>query len=89
MQKNADNYAEMLNHETFPNEAGKTTIQQFILQIFFGFPLKNSALAKYEPKTGTRFGGQILFFHPKYGHCSIERVKGRAVGEVTILPQRM
>ncbi len=34
------------------NEAGKTTIQQFILQILFGFPLKNQQLLRYEPKKG-------------------------------------
>lgn len=66
------------------NEAGKTTIQQFILQIFFGFPQKNSILAKYEPKTASRFGGQIQLLHPKFGQCTIERVKGKANGDVTV-----
>lgn len=66
------------------NEAGKTTIQQFILQIFFGFPQKNSTLARYEPKAGTRFGGQIDFLHSKYGECSVERVKGKASGDITV-----
>lgn len=66
------------------NEAGKTTIQQFILQVFFGFPTKNSTLAKYEPKTSARFGGLIQLQHPKYGQCQIERVKGKAGGDVTV-----
>lgn len=66
------------------NEAGKTTIQQFILQIFFGFPAKNSTLLKYEPKTALHFGGQIQLLHSKYGVCTIERVKGKMGGDVTV-----
>lgn len=66
------------------NEAGKTTIQQFILQILFGFPSKNSVLAKYEPKESSRFGGKIQLFHPKYGQCTVERVKGKGGGDVTV-----
>ena len=41
------------------NEAGKTTIQQFILHILFGFPPKNNALLRYEPKSGGKYGGQV------------------------------
>ncbi|MEG0258789.1 MAG: AAA family ATPase [Lysinibacillus sp.] len=66
------------------NEAGKTTIQQFILQILFGFPTKQQVLQKYEPKTSTKFGGQLTIEHPKYGTCIIERVKGKAAGDVTV-----
>ena len=66
------------------NEAGKTTIQQFILQLLFGFPTKQQTQRKYEPKTSTRFGGQLTIWHPIYGQCTIERVKGRAAGDVTI-----
>ena len=43
------------------NEAGKTTIQQFILHILFGFPQKNSALLRYEPKSG----GQVRRAGPR------------------------
>ncbi|MGN4127337.1 AAA family ATPase [Lysinibacillus sphaericus] len=66
------------------NEAGKTTIQQFILQIFFGFPTKQQAQRKYEPKTSTKYGGQLTILHPMYGQCTIERVKGKATGDVTV-----
>ena len=41
------------------NEAGKTTIQQFILHVLFGFPQRNSALLRYEPKSGGKYGGQV------------------------------
>ncbi|KOY82251.1 AAA family ATPase [Lysinibacillus macroides] len=66
------------------NEAGKTTIQQFILQILFGFPTRQQPQRKYEPKVSTKYGGQLTLSHPLYGHCTIERVKGKAVGDVTV-----
>lgn len=66
------------------NEAGKTTIQQFILQMLFGFPTKQQSQRKYEPKTSPKFGGQLTILHPIYGQCTIERVKGKATGDVTV-----
>ncbi len=66
------------------NEAGKTTIQQFILQMLFGFPTKQQSQRKYEPKTSPKFGGQLTIQHPIYGQCTIERVKGKATGDVTV-----
>ncbi|MFJ7369229.1 AAA family ATPase [Lysinibacillus sp. NPDC098008] len=66
------------------NEAGKTTIQQFILQILFGFPTKQQAQRRYEPKISTKYGGQLIVAHPLYGQCTIERVKGKAIGDVTV-----
>ena len=69
------------------NEAGKTTIQQFILQILFGFPTKQQTQQKYEPKTSTKFGGQLIVIHPIYGECTIERVRGKATGDVTVYLQ--
>jgi uncharacterized protein YhaN len=41
------------------NEAGKTTIQQFILSILFGFPLRNQTQMRYEPKGGGRYGDKF------------------------------
>lgn len=66
------------------NEAGKTTIQQFILQILFGFPQKNSTLLRYEPKSGGKYGGRIHINDCVYGECIIERVRGKSAGEVTV-----
>lgn len=66
------------------NEAGKTTIQQFILHILFGFPQKNAQLLRYEPKSSTTYGGKIQIID-EYGQpVTIERVKGKASGEVTV-----
>jgi len=66
------------------NEAGKTTIQQFILHILFGFPQRNSTILRYEPKSGGRYGGQIVLNDTKYGRCVIERVQGKSAGDVTV-----
>lgn len=66
------------------NEAGKTTIQQFIVQMLFGFPTRQQTLRKYEPKVSTKFGGQLSIWHPMYGLCTIERIKGKAAGDVTV-----
>ncbi|MDQ0430229.1 uncharacterized protein YhaN [Planomicrobium stackebrandtii] len=68
-----------------PNEAGKTTMQQFIIQILFGFPSRNQTqLLRYEPKTGGKYGGQLHISDPVYGKLVVERVKGKSSGDVTI-----
>ncbi|MFC6039334.1 AAA family ATPase [Paenisporosarcina macmurdoensis] len=66
------------------NEAGKTTIQQFLLSVLFGFPLRNQGLLRYEPKGGGRHGGQVHMVHPEFGKVVIERVKGKSAGDVTV-----
>ncbi|WP_440108003.1 AAA family ATPase [Planococcus halotolerans] len=66
------------------NEAGKTTIQQFIIQILFGFPSRNQAGNRYEPKMGGRYGGQLHLDDAQFGKVVIERIKGKAAGDVTV-----
>ena len=66
------------------NEAGKSTIQQFILHILFGFPQKNAQLLRYEPKSGARYGGKIQVVNEQGNRIIIERVKGKASGDVTL-----
>lgn len=66
------------------NEAGKTTIQQFIIQILFGFPSRNQTGSRYEPKAGGRYGGQLYLNDAQYGKVIVERVKGKAAGDVTV-----
>ncbi|WP_342514540.1 AAA family ATPase [Sporosarcina sp. FSL K6-1522] len=66
------------------NEAGKTTIQQFILHILFGFPQKNNALLRYEPKSGGKYGGQVHVYDETFGRCIVERVRGKSAGDVTV-----
>lgn len=66
------------------NEAGKTTIQQFILHVLFGFPQRNSAALRYEPKSGGKYGGQVQLIDNIYGRCTVERVRGKSAGDVTV-----
>ncbi|ARF16787.1 ATP-binding protein [Sporosarcina ureae] len=67
-----------------PNEAGKTTIQQAILHILFGFPQKNQQVLRYEPKTGGKYGGCLYIEDQEYGNWMIERVRGKSSGDVLI-----
>lgn len=67
-----------------PNEAGKTTIRQFILHTLFGFPQRGSSLLRYEPKTGGAYGGQVHVEDSEFGSCVIERIAGRSAGKVTV-----
>ncbi|MFJ8066824.1 AAA family ATPase [Psychrobacillus sp. NPDC096426] len=66
------------------NEAGKSTIQQFILHILFGFPPKNAQLLRYEPKNGAMYGGKIHLVDEHGARMIVERVKGKAIGDVTL-----
>ncbi|MEI4770361.1 AAA family ATPase [Psychrobacillus sp. FJAT-51614] len=66
------------------NEAGKSSIQQFILHILFGFPQKNAQLLRYEPKSGAAYGGKVQLFDEQMGRVIIERIKGKASGDVIL-----
>lgn len=66
------------------NEAGKTTIQQFILHVLFGFPPRNSILLRYEPLHANKYGGQVHLKDEQYGNVIVERVGGKSSGHVTL-----
>ncbi|WP_428909393.1 AAA family ATPase [Niallia sp. Krafla_26] len=66
------------------NEAGKSTIMSFIHSILFGFPTKQQTELRYEPKKGAKYGGQLIVYFPNYGRAIIERVKGKATGDVVV-----
>lgn len=66
------------------NEAGKSTIMSFIHSILFGFPAKQSSEIRYEPKNNPKYGGKVKAFFPDRGVAVIERVKGKASGDVTV-----
>lgn len=66
------------------NEAGKSTIMSFIHSILFGFPTKQQAELRYEPKEGAKYGGKLTVYFYEKGKVTIERVKGKAVGDVHI-----
>ncbi|WP_026692646.1 AAA family ATPase [Peribacillus kribbensis] len=66
------------------NEAGKSTIMSFIHSVLFGFPAKNQNSARYEPKHHSKYGGRLIVETEAEGLVSIERVKGKAAGDVTV-----
>lgn len=66
------------------NEAGKSTIMSFIHSILFGFPTRQQNELRYEPKSHAKYGGQLVLYDAKLGEVTIERVKGKAAGDVTV-----
>lgn len=54
------------------NEAGKSTLQQFIFYMFFGLPPRK--LSFYKPKFSSRIGGTLTVYFPDDGEVTIERV---------------
>ncbi|MFP7295704.1 AAA family ATPase [Neobacillus niacini] len=66
------------------NEAGKSTIMAFIHGILFGFPTKQSSELRYVPKNGSNYGGKLRILFDEIGIATIERVRGKASGEVTV-----
>lgn len=66
------------------NEAGKSTIMAFIHGILFGFPTKQSSELRYVPKNGSNYGGKLRIFFAEFGLTTIERVRGKAAGDVTV-----
>gem|GEM_PF-1718070 len=54
------------------NESGKSTIQNFILFMLFGYPPKKRDY--YRPKTSGKMGGRLLISDPTVGTYTIERL---------------
>ena len=67
-----------------PNEAGKSTMMSFIHSILFGFPTKQQTAYRYEPKHASKYGGRLIVDTEGDGEVIIERVKGKAIGDVTL-----
>ncbi len=65
------------------NEAGKSTLMSFIHSILFGFPTKQQSELRYEPKNSGKYGGKLVL-DTKHGEITIERIRGRAAGDVTV-----
>ena len=66
------------------NEAGKSTLMAFIHAILFGFPTKQQSELRYEPKRGSKYGGNLLLETEEYGEILVERVGGKATGNVVV-----
>ncbi|WP_026672508.1 ATP-binding protein [Alkalihalobacterium bogoriense] len=81
--QNFDHFSEGLHLFYGKNEAGKSTILAFIRSVLYGFPQKTKS-NRFEPKTGTTYGGKITLFIQHHGIVTIERVRGKAGGDVTV-----
>lgn len=55
----------------------------FIHSVLFGFPTKIQSDLRYEPKRHAKYGGQLFVTLPQ-GKAVIERVKGKATGDVKV-----
>ena len=64
-----------------PNEAGKTTLVNFILSVLFGFSDGRSKGPRYEPLAGGNHGGR-LFLRDETGVYTVERTKAGKVPTV-------
>lgn len=62
------------------NEAGKSTLQKFILFMFYGLPPRERNEAY--PKNSSRMGGRLEIIDGKYGLISLERLDGINNGKV-------
>lgn len=68
------------------NEAGKSTIMRFIHAVLFGFPTKQQAELRFEPKHHNHYGGKLKIFTEEQGFADIQRIKGKtAAGDVTVI----
>ena len=66
------------------NESGKSTIMSFMHSILFGFPTRVQNEPRYEPKMHAKYGGRLTLLTKNHGEIVIERVKGKATGDVSI-----
>ncbi|WP_277678504.1 ATP-binding protein [Gracilibacillus dipsosauri] len=67
---------------TGENEAGKSTLRQFILYMLFGLPSKK--LEKYLPKQGAQIGGRMVISALSSKEVTVERVQGKNKGKAII-----
>lgn len=66
------------------NEAGKSTIYQFIRTILFGFPKKREIIRDFTPVNGAIYGGKVVFEDKIYGKVTVERFKEKNKGQALV-----
>ena len=66
------------------NEAGKSTLYQFIQTMLFGFSQKSKKKRDYTPTDGTAFGGKLWISIDGYEEIRIERFRSIQRGRATI-----
>ncbi|MBS9338297.1 AAA family ATPase [Fructobacillus sp. M2-14] len=68
------------------NEAGKSTLKDFVLGVFFGFPKAKKGAQLYEPRSGAKYGGSIDMECEK-GAYRITRM-GRVKTKLSVVEQK-
>jgi len=68
------------------NEAGKTTLLNFIKSILFGFASArgDNKYLQYRPKNSSNYGGELEFKDADNSIWTVKRIDGKGDGEVTI-----
>ena len=67
-----------------PNEAGKSTLLEFIRRVLFGFPDGRSRANPYPPLSGGLHGGRVTIATDAGELITIQRTPGRGDGPVTL-----
>ena len=67
-----------------PNEAGKSTLLEFIRRILFGFPDGRGRGNPYPPLAGGRHGGRVTIATDTGQVITIDRAQGRGDGPVSL-----
>ena len=67
-----------------PNEAGKSTLLEFIRRVLFGFPSGRNRLNEYPPLAGGRHGGRVMITTDAGEAITIDRSPGRGDGPVSL-----
>ena len=68
-----------------PNEAGKSTLLEFVRRVLFGFPRRSGRVNAYPAMAGGRYGGRIAIEDMDGRLYDIRRTTGRSFsGEVAI-----
>ncbi|MCY4528630.1 MAG: AAA family ATPase [Chloroflexi bacterium] len=68
-----------------PNEAGKSTLLEFVRRVLFGFPRRNARVNAYPALAGGRYGGRIAIETSDGGLYEVRRTSGRSFsGDVAL-----
>ena len=67
-----------------PNEAGKSTLLEFVRRILFGFPSGRNRGNEYPPLAGGRHGGRVTIVTDGGEVITVDRAPGRGDGPVSL-----
>ena len=63
-----------------PNEAGKSTLLEFVRRVLFGFPRKSGKVNPYPALAGGSYGGHITIEGTDGGVYDVRRTTGKSYG---------